>query len=154
MSAARSVQKITIEVDPSTLAISTSGSITGVIAIRTSDIVFPEAGWSDFPVVILSWWLEPVAQILAGNSKVWDCRFMDGPYSLRLEKEQNDIWMLRGLYDRRTVEFTATVSLAAFLNRLLSVAQKVLRESRKRGWQNTDIKNLGSAIQNAQRSNA
>lgn len=154
MSANSSIQKIAIEVDTSTIAISNSGSITGVIAIRVGDAIFPEARWDDFPVRILSWWFQPVSRILAGKSHVWECLFMDGPYTLRLEHVQNDTWTVRGFYDRRTVEFTATVSCRAFLDNLLGVSRGILRDCRQRGWQSDDIDALDKAVRNAQREMA
>jgi hypothetical protein len=144
-----SIQKVAVEVDVSTLAMSSHSSITGVVAIRTDDAFFPEARWSDFPVVILSWWFEPVSRILAGTSRVWECRFMDGPLSVRLEQQHDDAWILRGLHSGRT-EFTATVSCRAFIRSLLEAARQILRECRQRGWQSRDIEALDSEVRRIQ----
>jgi hypothetical protein len=144
-----SIQKVAVEVDASTLAISSCGSITGIVAIRAGNAAFPEALWSDFPVVILSWWIEPVPRILAGTSHIWECRFMDGPFSARLEQQHNDAWTLLG-FNAGRVEFTATVSCRAFVHSLLEAARQILGECQQRGWQNRDIEALDSAVRNSQ----
>jgi hypothetical protein len=149
MSTDISIQKVAVEVDASTLTMSSHGAITGVVAIRADSVSFPEARWSDFPVVIFSWWFEPVSRILAGTSRAWECRFMDGPFSVRLEQQHDDAWTLLGLHAGR-VEFTATVSCRAFVHSLLEAARQILRECRQRGWQSRDIETLDSAVRGIQ----
>ncbi|MBI3415997.1 MAG: hypothetical protein HY043_11915 [Verrucomicrobia bacterium] len=149
MSTDISNQKVAVEVDASTLAMSSHGSITGVLAIRTDGAFFPEARWSDFPVVVLGWWLEPVSRILAGTSRVWECKFMDGPLSVRLEQQHGDVWTLLGLHSGRT-EFTATVSCRAFIRSLVEAARQILRECQQRDWQSRDIETLDSEVRRIQ----
>ena len=149
MSTDISIQKVAVEVDASTLAMSSHGSITGVVAIRTNDAFFPEARWSDFPIVILGWWFEPVSRILAGRSRVWECKFMDGPLSVRLEQQRDDVWTLLGLHSGR-IEFTATVSCRAFIRSLLEAASQILRECRQRGWQSREVETLDSEVRRVQ----
>jgi len=143
------IQMVTVEVDASTLAMSSHGSITGVVAVRTDGAFFPAARWSDFPVVLLGWWFEPVSRILAGTSRVWECRFMDGPLSVRLEQQHDDVWTLLGLHSGR-IEFSATVSCQAFVRSLLEAARQILRECRQRGWQSRDIEALDSEVRRIQ----
>jgi hypothetical protein len=143
------IQQVAVEVDASTLAMSSHGLITGVVRVRAGSASFPDAHWSDFPVVILSWWFEPVLRILAGTSRVWECRFMDGPCSVRLEQQHGDAWTLLGLHSGR-VEFTATVSCRAFIHSLLETARQILRECRQRSWQSRDIEALDSAVRSIQ----
>lgn len=149
MSTDTSIQKVAVEVDASTLTMSSYGSITGVVTIRVGSAAFPEARWNDFPVVVLSWWFEPVSRILASTSRVWECRFMDGPFSLRLELQNDDAWTLLGFHAGH-VEFTATVSCRAFIRSLLEAARQILRECRQRGWQSRDIETLDTAVRRIQ----
>jgi hypothetical protein len=139
------IQNVAVIADPSTLSMSSHGSITGVIAIRTENTFFPEARWRDFPVVILGWWLAPVSRIVAGTSRVWECRFMDGPLSLHLEQQNSDAWTLQGRHSGHT-EVTATISCRAFIHSLLEAAQHLAQECRQRGWTNRDIETLESEI--------
>src|SRR5688572_3706114 len=94
------------------------GSIAGVVSVRGIDRCFPSGDWSDFPVVILAWWLEPVSRILEGKSNFWECRFMDGPLILRLVQQAGDSWLMTGAHNSR-VEFKATISCRAFIDSLL-----------------------------------
>jgi hypothetical protein len=139
------LQNAAVEVDTSTLERYSHGSITGIVIIRIDGVSLPSVGWRDFPVVILSWWLEPVSTILQGKSCVWDCRFMDGPITVRMEQQHDDAWTLRCLRDDR-IQFEASVSCGAFIRSLLDAAQQILRECQQRGWQSRDIETLDSAV--------
>jgi len=63
-----------------------SGNVTGVIYVELESGAFPETGWSDFPVIILSWWIEAWIQLEAPARRKVQWRFMDGPHSLTLTK--------------------------------------------------------------------
>ena len=138
-------KKAIVEVDTSTLERSSNRSITGIITIRAGGVSFPDTRWYDFPVIILSWWLEPVSSVLQDKTRVWNCRFMDGPISVRLEQQHEDSWTLLGLRNDR-VEFTTSVSCRAFIDSLLETARQVLRECQRRGWQSRDVQTLDSAV--------
>lgn len=65
------------------------GNVTGVIYLDLDSGEFPERGWSDFPVIILSWWTETLLQLETERNEVqW--RFMDGPYSANLTAIESD----------------------------------------------------------------
>ncbi|HEY5042927.1 MAG TPA: hypothetical protein VIK53_13090 [Verrucomicrobiae bacterium] len=153
MSGNTPIQKTVVEVDTSTLEKSSHGSITGVIRIQIDNVSFPDTRWNDFPVVILSWWLEPVCRIMQGKTRIWGCKFMDGPVTVRLEQQHDDTWTLRCFHGDR-VEFTATTSCRAFINSLLDAARQILRECQRRGWQSRDIEILDSAVRTIQREMA
>ncbi len=40
-----------------------SGNVTGVIFLESQGRAFPERGWSDFPVIILGWWIDAWLQL-------------------------------------------------------------------------------------------
>jgi hypothetical protein len=50
------------------------------IWLSLGNTAFPSAGWHDFPVVILAWWAEEVADLLRGDRRCAQLRFMEGPY--------------------------------------------------------------------------
>jgi len=39
------------------------GSITGIFYVDFGSTRFPEEGWSDFPVIVTTWWLEALAKL-------------------------------------------------------------------------------------------
>jgi len=119
--------------------------VTGIVFIRVGGVSFPGDHWSDFPIVILGWWLEPVSRILHGKTHLWECRFMDGPYMARLEKHSEDVWNFTGLRDGRT-EYTERIACRSFIQSLLEAARQILDACKKRGWQDRDIDVLESAV--------
>jgi len=68
-----------------------SGNVTGVIHVELESGAFPETGWSDFPVIILSWWVEAWLQLEAPTRREVQWRFIDGPHSLTLTKVEGVI---------------------------------------------------------------
>ena len=71
---------VSVHIDLASIRQSKSGSIMGRIAFRFGDLWFPEVDWSDFPVVILEWWLSA----LDGGGQ--ELLFMDGPFSVILDR--------------------------------------------------------------------
>jgi len=67
-----------------------SGIVTGVICVELESGAFPDAGWSDFPVIILSWWVEALFQLETPTRLEVLWRFMDGPQGLTLTKVTGD----------------------------------------------------------------
>lgn len=54
--------------DPASLDRSSHGSITGRIAVQSGDFAFPESEWSDFPVVIVRWWIDEARALETGST--------------------------------------------------------------------------------------
>ena len=146
MSANSSIQEAIIKVDVQTLGGSLHGSVTGVVRIWIAGVLFPEKQWSDFPIIILSWWLKPVPQIQLGAARDWEWLFMDGPYSIQLRQHRGDDWILEAL-QAECVVLTAKVSCRAVIRSLLDAAALVLRDCNDRGWQGGEISELDLAVQ-------
>jgi hypothetical protein len=72
---------------PSSLRRSAMGSITGQIYLRGPSGSFPVDGWSDFPVVILGWWIEGLAGLPRRKSGSFKGMFMDGPYAFLIQRD-------------------------------------------------------------------
>ena len=62
------------------------GNVTGVIYVELESGAYPEASWSDFPVIILGWWAEALLQLEVPTRREVLWQFMDGPQSLTLTK--------------------------------------------------------------------
>src|SRR5688572_22893418 len=77
----------TVIVETASLHRSDVGSVTGEIHLRLGSDAFPETGWSDFPIVILSWWIGALLALLRGESRSEDLQFMDGPLVVRLSDD-------------------------------------------------------------------
>src|SRR5512143_2687887 len=69
----------------------TSDSVTGVIYVELDSGAFPEISWSDFPVIILTWWAEELRDLETPARREVQWQFMDGPHSLTLTKETGPV---------------------------------------------------------------
>jgi hypothetical protein len=137
---------VDIIVEPRSLRITKSGAVLGAIWLRSKDdpgLVFPEAGWSDFPVVILGWWLREIETLLRSAAVEATCSFMDGPFEFSL-KSSGELQ----LRERRTSGAVAvgpeTLRMSAdeFWKALHVAASEVLAECDAREWSSGDIESL------------
>jgi len=72
---------IEIVANPSTLTRLAMGNITGQVFLQGPAGSFPEEGWFDFPVVILRWWIQGLAEPADRKAGSFQGMFMDGPYA-------------------------------------------------------------------------
>lgn len=71
------------------LDVGPSGATVGVVYWQVAGDAFPSADWDDFVIRILSWWMLAAEQLLSGARHA-DFLFMDGPYSVRVSRENGD----------------------------------------------------------------
>jgi hypothetical protein len=113
-----------------------ANNITGVIYIELGNIAFPERGWNDFPVVIVTWWLQALIKLLAGTPSEQTFLFMDGPFEFRVASTGGPTWNLqciaRGSHD--TCVLDAEVDASAFATALVHGAREIVRACSERGW--------------------
>ncbi|UBU08426.1 hypothetical protein [Nonomuraea gerenzanensis] len=129
-------------VEPSALERLRSGSIVGPIWLDRGEDGFPEAGWTDFPVVILGWWLSALRRPF----RTAELTFMDGPWEARLHLRGSAYRaVLRRTYPV-VVEGEGEVAFDVLRESVVAAARHVLAECEKRNWTDTDISLLGSII--------
>jgi len=117
-----------------------NGPITGIIFVRCGATVFPEAAWSDFPVVILGWWHRAALSLVTG-SKSERFMFMDGPYRFDVTAEHPSIWTLRFLRDNQALG-EARVEGKDFIREILRAGNISLRACMAKDWIDSDIRGL------------
>lgn len=83
------MRAIVIELE--SVRVGADGTATGVIYWDVEGAQFPEAGWNDFVVVILGWWLQDVIALLRGETKDVALDFMDGPFSVLLRVDNEHV---------------------------------------------------------------
>jgi hypothetical protein len=125
-----------------------SGSITGIIYIEVAGAEFPGPGWSDFPVVILGWWLDALSGLTTTRPAELD--FMDGPYVLRAIPKGLSIYQLECL-DRRVdhkpaVLTTADVDSSQFRSEIVRGAADVTAACERHDWTSSDLTSLRSLV--------
>lgn len=120
-------------------------AVTGLIAIRTPEIVFPDRGWSDFVVVVLSWWLREVTALMSGSTPMAKCAFMDGPYEFQLAIHSRDRWrlaLLRRTASNQELSGETLVAPTTVVAELAKTANAVLRKCQENSWEDEDLKLL------------
>jgi hypothetical protein len=131
-----------IRVQPDSLTRSGHGSICGQIWCEVGTLAFPESHWSDFPVVVVSWWLEAVVGIFDGRIRNADVNFMGGPYVVHLAAKRRDSW--KGQFLERALGRTKMIqqfdfSQSPFVSSLLNCSGELLHECSAKGWESTDV---------------
>ena len=135
---------------PTTLRRSTAGGITGLLWVRLTSadrppriVDFPEANWSDFPVVVLGWWLGQLARPIEGKEALARCHFMDGPHEFAVHRRHDQpLWELRLPGNRPSM-----VAGNQFLRALVDAARGVLQSCEGQGWGGSDVDALARAIE-------
>lgn len=137
---------IGIKIDEESLGLRGRGAVLGSIWIEISDKAFPSDDWNDFIVVVLSWWLKEV--VLLKEQKpglVHEFRFMEGPFYLHLEVEDNGKALLecreRTSKGYQTV-LTERSNVEEIWNAVLSASKRVLDVVDERGWDNLETQRL------------
>ncbi|WP_409300525.1 hypothetical protein [Peribacillus sp. SCS-155] len=108
---------------------------------------FPEYGWSDFVIIILSWWIKSIKGLIVsevGSSYEFD--FMDGsPVVLAKKIDTKNAEMLF-CSTRSKIEFRAVCNIVELRESLLSVSRKVLRTVKRNDWNNDETEQLNDLI--------
>ena len=69
-------------VSRSGLGRSNAGLVYANISLKVGESIFPSVDWTDFVVVVLTWWAEAMVRLLRGELERVKVRFMEGPYSV------------------------------------------------------------------------
>ena len=133
-----------INIDTDSFRISSKQSITGVIYVSINgEYSFPEENWSDFIVVILSWWAEGIYSLLMTNTDECECIFMDGPYEFHIKKNVK-VWEIEFLENRdeKRIIFQDSFNPSEVIEAMRKATNKVLRHCKEKGWDTSDVKKL------------
>ena len=121
-------------------------NITGEIWLQLGSFAFPSESWSDFPVIILSWWLDALVSLRSTGYA--EFLFMDGPLLFEgVEADGN--CFLRCM--ERTPDGTecireTVVDLNELCSQVINAARMVVQECRQRGWVTADTAALESKV--------
>jgi hypothetical protein len=127
--------------DPASFAMSSAGSISGVLSLRLCDEFFPEERWNDLVLPICGSWLESLIRIVRNETQSATVRFMDGPFLARLVSSQDSIAidLVESRLKGDVVKYHTLVNTRALLESTILTASKILKECDLRGWCNPDI---------------
>ena len=141
------VQEILIEVDLDSLE--KTSKIMGNISF-TIDYhhYFPEQDWSDFVVIILSWWIKSCKGIIISEiGRTYEFDFMDGTPIVLAKKISSDKAEL-SFYENSSskVLFKAECTIKQLRDSLLSTSKKVIRAIDREKWQDDDSEELKDLV--------
>jgi hypothetical protein len=127
----------------------TKGPTTCPIHIEIGNERFPNAMWDDFAVVIMGWWIEQVIELRSGTSSValWD--FMDGPYSLEIQRSHEDCCIvnciMRGVKGSKVIA-RREVSLKQITQEIIEASESLLGFIKKAAVWDNDSQKLESIL--------
>src|SRR5215475_6555897 len=128
------------------------GAVVGHIWIAAGNTgaAFPEMGWSDHPVVLLSTWI-PSLRTLATLGQAAECHFMDGPYHFSVSATTDGEWRISCFEGREGPSVANAVAEwptkpDEFLGSALAAAHAILGYCDTRHWWNADTDRLRDAI--------
>jgi hypothetical protein len=125
-----------------------SGSVLAGIWLRIDGRDFPDTGWEDFAVSVLTWWVGASLRLLTGKPGPAELRFLDGPYLVELERSVDDAWRLKLVQDRSSgkVTQTAIIDPKPLLLSMVAAADSMLAICRARGWENHESTALAGYV--------
>jgi len=74
------MKRAALNLTDGSFARSGGGLVYAELALHVDELRFPDSRWTDFVVVILTWWCSGLSRLLAGERDPIDVRFMEGPY--------------------------------------------------------------------------
>jgi hypothetical protein len=129
----------------SSLKLGSRGSVTGQIWFDDGD-AFPEVGWSDFPVVLVTWWLDLLARLLSASDQEGRISFMDGPFRVQATC-RGDFLRLDFVSEHPGVKSSSRITtLAAAIDNAKDIARALVGECGRRGWASREIESLRRAL--------
>ena len=116
------------------------GSITGKIYVCLDEYYFPEKGWFDFALVVVTWWQDSTIKIFKSESKREKFMFMDGPFYISVEKGENDSLGLSFIEwsNRRIIEKTGNIKYELLISELIKTSDDVINECKRNNWLSDD----------------
>jgi hypothetical protein len=123
------------------------GIVHGPICLRVDGFSFPDLQWTDFVVVILTWWCRALFRILEGDRGPVEVRFMEGPFLVELGPQGKDTLRLTlveaGL--KRRIVRNADVKTAPLIRSIISASDRTLIQCKKHQWWSNDEDCLAAA---------
>ena len=141
------VQEIFIDVDLDSLEKRTN--ITGNICFAIDHHqYFPEQGWSDFVVIILSWWIKSCKGIIISEiGRTYEFDFMDGSPIVFAKKISNtEVELSFYINNSSELHFKATCTIKQLRDSLLYTSKKVVRAIEREKWQDDDSEELKDLV--------
>jgi hypothetical protein len=131
--------------DPAVAGRSTAGVVYAGLTLRVDDKYFPDPEWTDFVVVVLSWWADAALRLASGAASSARIRFMEGPFQVRCAVASPQSWKLDCFEDgRQGLVIDALVDARPLVESLVKASDDALRLCSEREWWTNDADVLHS----------
>jgi hypothetical protein len=111
--------------------------------VQSGGFAFPEPAWSDFPGVIIRWWIDAARALETGATGRFT--FMDGPFAFTATPVGDDGCDLSFLNGSRQV-FASRARVSDVLAAIRRVAMQIVEECRSRQWQSNEVSEIWYAV--------
>jgi hypothetical protein len=121
-----------------------SGAVTAFIYWQFGDSCFPGPRWSDFVVVVLSWWIES----LRGTDEGKLFRFMDGPFFMKVSGAGASSVRVECYEDRKEQKLVGSyqVPVKRIHGEIEAAAKAVVHALQERNWTSRDLEHLAKLL--------
>ena len=133
---------VNILVDPQTLERTRFGTVVGALCLSGPGWYFPDQYWSDFPVVVLSWWLTACQGVASRVGSTGTFLFMDGPHTVRISSLTEVEWRLECIDGVGRVTHDASVSARHLRAAVEDASRTIVAACGARSWESQDITTL------------
>jgi hypothetical protein len=127
------------------------GSIAGCLFLRGPAGDFPTTRWSDFPVIVLGWWVPGLTSLVVGETRSFQGLFMEGPFAFVVERgigaSGRIAWGHRG--NEVSIGIVDTEML---LQSAIFAGRRVAEACHTQSWTSGDLDDLEKAIAQGERS--
>ena len=148
------VQHISLHVDIDSLEINRSKNITGTLYfIIDYHQYFPDKGWDDFLVIILSWWIKSIRGVdISRIGTTYKLDFMDGTPEVLVKKiSEEEVEMNFRFKDDVDDSFKGTFLYSELKDSLLSASKKVIRVLDRNHWVTEEISEFKNLVLSLER---
>jgi len=124
----------------------TPGRVAAVWVVA-DEVEFPEAGWTDFPLIVLRWWADTTAELIRNGHGRIEWLFMDGPYSVEIHATGPDnVRFRRQLRSGFQTQHSATVPITQIASELEHTLDRMIADAGSRAAAaNAEITDLVAA---------
>ena len=124
-----------------------AGVVCTGLVLRIDAKDFPERGWTDFSVAVLSSFVDAVVSLLQERPRV-SVRFMEGPFRIDLTRESNEAWRIVVVEtgERETILNDSVIDARALMASLVEAAEEALLLCRMREWWSSDAESLRDGL--------
>jgi hypothetical protein len=142
------MKTIALKIDAKYAGRSQAGLVWARLYLDFGDRAFPDPQWTDFVVVVLTWWVNALTALLRGTSQRQEVMFMEGPFTVVIDVTASGAWRLtcveRGL--RRVTREQGAIEPKELLSSAASCADMALALCQANGWWSSDAEALESGL--------